>query len=249
MSNYALYFVVGVTVGIVSALFGLGGGFVLVPILNILGVNIHHAVGTSSAAVVFTALSSTIAYSRQRMIHYKTGVLLSIPAIVGAYLGAVMTTHISSGELKVIFGVTLLFVAYRIYTKETAELGEVRVSEVKIDYRLVPIGGFFSGIASGLLGVGGGIINVPFLVWLGMPMHYAVATSSFAIVFTSASSALKHYMLGNVELHWLVLLVPGLIIGAQLGARFAERVKASSLKRAFAIVMVVLALRMIVSGL
>ncbi len=82
-----------------------------------------------------------------------------------------------------------------------------------------------------------------------MPMHYAVATSSFAIVFTSASSALKHYMLGNVELHWLVLLVPGLIIGAQLGARLAERVKASSLKRAFAIVMVVLALRMILSGL
>ncbi|GAB6135512.1 sulfite exporter TauE/SafE family protein [Thermococcus prieurii] len=249
MSNYALYFAVGVTVGIVSALFGLGGGFVLVPVLNLLGVSIHQAVGTSSAAVVFTALSSTIAYSRRGMIHYKTGVLLSIPAIVGAYLGAVMTTYVTPGELKVIFGVTLLFVAYRIYTKETAELGDLTVSEVKIDYRLVPIGGFFSGIASGLLGVGGGIINVPFLVWLGMPMHYAVATSSFAIVFTSASSALKHYMLGNVELHWLVLLVPGLIIGAQLGARLAERVKASSLKKAFAIVMFLLALRMIVSGL
>ncbi|NJE55375.1 sulfite exporter TauE/SafE family protein [Thermococcus sp. 21S9] len=249
MSNYALYFAVGVTVGIVSALFGLGGGFVLVPVLNLLGVSIHQAVGTSSAAVVFTALSSTIAYSRRGMIHYKTGVLLSIPAIVGAYLGAVMTTYVTPGELKVIFGVTLLFVAYRMYTKETAELGDLTVSEVKIDYRLVPIGGFFSGIASGLLGVGGGIINVPFLVWLGMPMHYAVATSSFAIVFTSASSALKHYMMGNVELHWLVLLVPGLIIGAQLGARLAERVKASSLKRAFAIVMVILALRMIVSGL
>jgi len=249
MSNYALYFAVGVTVGIVSALFGLGGGFVLVPILNILGVGIHQAVGTSSAAVVFTALSSTVAYSRRGMIHYKTGVLLSIPAIVGAYIGAVMTTYVTPGELKVIFGVTLLFVAYRIYTKETAELGDLAVSEVKIDYRLVPIGGFFSGIASGLLGVGGGIINVPFLVWLGMPMHYAVATSSFAIVFTSASSALKHYMLGNVELHWLLLLVPGLIIGAQLGARLAERVKASSLKKAFAIVMVILAFRMILSGL
>lgn len=249
MNNYALYFAVGVTVGVVSALFGLGGGFVLVPVLNILGVGIHRAVGTSSAAVVFTALSSTIAYSRRGLIHYKTGVLLSIPAIVGAYLGAVMTTYVTPGELKVIFGVTLLFVAYRIYRKETVELNETRLSEIKIDYRLVPIGGFFSGIASGLLGVGGGIINVPFLVWLGMPMHYAVATSSFAIVFTSTSSALKHYYLGNVDVHWLLLLVPGLIVGAQIGARLAERIKARNLKTAFALVMLLLAIRMIISGL
>ncbi|WP_297549109.1 sulfite exporter TauE/SafE family protein [Thermococcus sp.] len=249
MNNYALYFAVGVTVGVVSALFGLGGGFVLVPVLNILGVGIHRAVGTSSAAVVFTALSSTIAYSRRGLIHYKTGVLLSIPAIVGAYLGAVMTTYVTPGELKVIFGVTLLFVAYRIYRKKTVELNETRLSEIKIDYRLVPIGGFFSGIASGLLGVGGGIINVPFLVWLGMPMHYAVATSSFAIVFTSTSSALKHYYLGNVDVHWLLLLVPGLIVGAQIGARLAERIKARNLKTAFAMVMLLLAIRMIISGL
>ncbi|WP_456421434.1 sulfite exporter TauE/SafE family protein [Thermococcus sp.] len=249
MSNYLLYFTVGIVVGIVSALFGLGGGFVLVPVLNILGVGIHQAVGTSSAAVVFTALSSTLAYSRRGMIHYKTGILLSIPAVVGAYLGAVMTTYVTPGELKVIFGVTLLFVAYRIYTKETAEPGDVNVSEIKLDYRLIPVGGFFSGIASGLLGVGGGIINVPFLVWLGMPMHYAVATSSFAIIFTSTSSALKHYYLGNVEVHWLLLLVPGLIIGAQLGAKTAEKVKAKNLKNAFAVVMVILALRMILSGL
>lgn len=249
MNNYALYFAIGVTVGVVSALFGLGGGFVLVPVLNILGVGIHRAVGTSSAAVVFTALSSTIAYSRRGLIHYKTGVLLSIPAIFGAYLGAVMTTYVTPGELKVIFGVTLLFVAYRIYRKETVELNETRLSEIKIDYRLVPIGGFFSGIASGLLGVGGGIINVPFLVWLGMPMHYAVATSSFAIVFTSTSSALKHYYLGNVDVHWLLLLVPGLIVGAQIGARLAERIKARNLKTAFAMVMLLLAIRMIISGL
>ena len=249
MSNYLLYFIVGIVVGIVSALFGLGGGFVLVPVLNILGVGIHQAVGTSSAAVVFTALSSTLAYSRRGMIHYKTGILLSIPAVVGAYLGAVMTTYVTPCELKVIFGVTLLFVAYRIYAKETAEPNEVNVSEIRLDYRLVPVGGFFSGIASGLLGVGGGIINVPFLVWLGMPIHYAVATSSFAIVFTSTSSALKHYYLGNVEVHWLLLLVPGLILGAQLGAKTAEKVKAKSLKNAFAVVMIILALRMILSGL
>ncbi|ANF23273.1 sulfite exporter TauE/SafE family protein [Thermococcus piezophilus] len=249
MLKYLSYFVVGVFIGILAALFGLGGGFLIVPTLNLLGVEIHHAVGTSSAAVVFTSLSSALAYSRQKRIHYKIGLLLASTAVIGAYIGAGMTSFISAGTLKIIFGATLIIVAIRIYRKKTAEPTEIRLEDVKVDYRLVPIGGFFAGIASGLLGVGGGIINVPFLTWLGLPIHYAVATSSFAIVFTATAGAIKHYTLGNVELHWLVLLIPGLIVGAQLGARIAKRTKAKNLKNAFAVVMALLALRMILKGL
>ncbi|WP_457742582.1 sulfite exporter TauE/SafE family protein [Thermococcus sp.] len=249
MLKYLTYFVVGVFIGILAAMFGLGGGFLIVPTLNFLGVEIHHAVGTSSAAVVFTSLSSAIAYARQRRIHYKAGFLLASTAVIGAYIGAWMTSFISAGQLKVIFGLALITVAVRIYRKKTAEPSEVKLEDVEINYKLVPVGGFFAGIASGLLGVGGGIINVPFLTYLGLPIHYAVATSSFAIVFTATAGAIKHYMMGNVELHWLVLLVPGLIIGAQLGARIAKRTRASSLKKAFAVVMALLALRMILKGL
>lgn len=249
MLKYLSYFAVGVFIGILAALFGLGGGFLIVPTLNLLGVEIHHAVGTSSAAVVFTSLSSALAYSRQKRIHYKIGLLLASTAVIGAYIGAWMTSFISAGTLKIIFGATLIIVAIRIYRKKTAEPTEIRLEDVKVDYRLVPIGGFFAGIASGLLGVGGGIINVPFLTWLGLPIHYAVATSSFAIVFTATAGAIKHYTLGNVELHWLVLLIPGLIVGAQLGARIAKRTKAKNLKNAFAVVMALLALRMILKGL
>ncbi|QDA31270.1 sulfite exporter TauE/SafE family protein [Thermococcus indicus] len=249
MLKYLGYFAVGVFIGILAALFGLGGGFLIVPTLNFLGVEIHHAVGTSSAAVVFTSLSSAIAYSRQKRIHYKVGLLLASTAVIGAYIGAWMTSFISAAQLKVIFGAALVVVAIRIYRKKTAEPSEVKLEEVEVNYKLVPIGGFFAGIASGLLGVGGGIINVPFLTYLGLPIHYAVATSSFAIVFTATAGALKHYAMGNVETQWLVLLVPGLIIGAQLGARIAKRTRASSLKKAFAVVMALLALRMILKGL
>ena len=247
MLKYIGYFTVGVFIGILAALFGLGGGLLIVPALNFLGVEIHHAVGTSSAAVVFTSLSSALAYSRQKRIHYKVGLLLASTAIIGAYIGAWMTSLLNPTQLRVIFGATLILVAIKTYRKKIVE--PVEVEDVRINYRLVPVGGFFAGIASGLLGVGGGIINVPFLVWLGMPIHYAVATSSFAIVFTAASGAIKHYMLGNVEVQWLVLLVPGLILGAQLGARIAKRVKASNLKKAFAVVLALLALRMILKGL
>ena len=249
MLKYLGYFAVGVFIGILAALFGLGGGFLIVPTLNLLGVEIHHAVGTSSAAVVFTSLSSALAYSRQKRVHYKAGLLLASTAIIGAYIGAWMTSLLNPAQLKVIFGAMLILVAIRIYRKKTAEPSEVKLEDVKINYKLVPVGGFFAGIASGLLGVGGGIVNVPFLVWLGMPIHYAVATSSFAIVFTATSGAIKHYMMGNVEVQWLVLLVPGLIIGAQLGARIAKRTRASNLKKAFAVVLALLALRMILKGL
>ncbi|AEH25552.1 sulfite exporter TauE/SafE family protein [Pyrococcus yayanosii] len=249
MLKYLGYFAVGIVIGTLAALFGLGGGFLIVPTLNLLGVEIHKAVGTSSAAIVFTSLSSAYAYHRQGRIHYKAGLLLASTAIVGAYIGAWLTSLISAEMLKIIFGLTLILVAVRIYRKKPVEPTEVRLEDVKVDYRLVPIGGFFAGIASGLLGVGGGIINVPFLTWLGLPIHYAVATSSFAIVFTSTSGAIKHYLLGNVEVQWLPLLVPGLILGAQLGARLAKRLKAVQLKNAFAVVMALLALRMVLKGL
>lgn len=247
--GYIGYFTVGVVIGLLAALFGLGGGFLIVPTLNFLGVEIHHAVGTSSAAVVFTSLSSAIAYARQGRVHYKAGLLLASTAVFGAYIGAWMTGYISAGDLKVIFGAALIPVAIRTYRKKTVEPDEVRLGEMRVNYPLVPVGGFFAGIASGLLGVGGGIINVPFLTYLGLPIHYAVATSSFAIVFTASAGALKHYAMGNVETVWLVLLVPGLITGAQLGAGMAKRMKASSLRKAFAVVMALLALRMILKGL
>ncbi|MEO2152103.1 MAG: sulfite exporter TauE/SafE family protein, partial [Thermococcus sp.] len=247
--KYLSYFAIGIFIGILAALFGLGGGFLIVPVLNLLGVEMHHAVGTSSAAVVFTSLSSAIAYSRQRRIHYRAGLLLASTAVIGAYIGAWLTSFISASQLKVIFGLALIVVAVRIYRKKTAEPQEVKLEDVEVNYKLVPVGGFFAGIASGLLGVGGGIINVPFLTYLGLPIHYAVATSSFAIVFTATAGALKHYAMGNVETQWLVLLVPGLIIGAQLGAGIARRTKASSLKKDFAVVMALLALRMILKGL
>lgn len=249
MLRYIPYFAVGVFIGILAALFGLGGGFLIVPTLNILGLEIHHAIGTSSAAIVFTSLSSAIAYSKQKRIHYRAGILLAVPAIFGAYIGAWLTSFLNPAQLKVIFGAVLILVAIRISRGRTREPEGIKLEEIKFNYRVIPVGGFFAGIASGLLGVGGGIINVPFLVHLGLPIHYAVATSSFAIFFTAMSGAAKHYLLGNVELQWLVILVPGLMVGAQLGARIAKKTKAGNLKRAFAVVLALLALRMILKGL
>ncbi|MCD6503712.1 MAG: sulfite exporter TauE/SafE family protein [Euryarchaeota archaeon] len=248
MIGYVLYFVLGLIIGTLAALFGLGGGFLIVPLLNISGVEIHQAIGTSSAAIVFTSLSSAIAYARQRRIRYKIGALITGTAIFGAYIGAYLTSFVDPGPLKVIFGAVLTFVALRMFiSAERHSKGEEKTKEMKL--WTAPLIGVLSGVASGFLGIGGGIVIVPSLTYLGIPIHYAVATSSFCIVFTSISSALKHYTMGNVLVHWLIFLVPGLIIGAQLGPRIAKRMKSKTLKRAFSIVMGVLALRMILKGL
>ena len=239
---YAVYFSIAIIIGTLASLFGLGGGFLIVPALTLLGMPVRHAVGTSSAVIIFSSLSAIIEYRKQEKINYKAGILIAIPSIIGAYIGACLTMHIQAGILKIIFGIVLLFVAFRMIKHE------IHI-EKKLKYWLIPFGGFSSGIISGLLGVGGGIINVPFLAYLGLPIHTAVATSSFAIFFTSITSAFKHYFLGNVELIWLILFVPGIIIGAQFGAKLAKRVKAKNLKGAFSLLLIILALMMIFKGI
>ena len=249
MLKYIGYSGIGIFIGILGALFGLGGGFLIVPTLNLLGVEIHHAVGTSLAAIPFTSLSAVIVYFRQKRIHYKSGISLAFPSILGAYIGAWLTSYLSSNVLKVFFGMALFFVSIKMFRGKSIEVHQITLEELKPNYVLLSIWGFMVGILSGLLGFGGGAINVPFLVYLGFPIHYAVATSIFATFFTGMSGAIKHYALGNIEVQWLLVLVPGLIIGAQIGARTAKRIKAHNLKRAFAVVLAFLAIRMILKGL
>lgn len=235
-----LELIVGFATGFLGSLFGLGGGFILVPFLTFIGYDIHKAVGTSSASIVFTALSATIAYHKQRKVRYGIGTLLASSSVVGAYLGAFLTSYISARELKMIFGIVMMYVAVRMMFKKEGRRKE------GYSKTLILAGGFMAGVLSGLLGVGGGIVNVPLLSHAGLTIHEAVATSSFSIIFTATSGALKHSLLGNTDFKALLLLVPGLILGAQLGAMMAKKTKSERLKIMFSIVVAFLALRMIV---
>jgi len=234
----ALYLLLAVFIGMLAAMFGLGGGFLIVPVLTLAGVPIHHAVGTSSFIIVFSSLSAIVGYSRQKKIEYGTGIMLAIPSIVGAYLGAYATVFIDAHVLKIIFAFVLVIVAVKMAKNNES----VRV---RINKKVIPFGGFVAGIASGLLGVGGGIINVPFLSYTGLSIHSAVATSSFSIFFSSFTASIKHFLLGNIEPLWAAIFIPGIIIGAQIGARVAVKIKAKNLKTAFAVFLIILAILMI----
>jgi len=250
--------------GIISAIIGVGGGFLVVPILILFfGLSSHQAVGTSLVMIIFTALSSTFAYARQRRIDYKAGLALTLGTVPGAITGAYITKFITAKGLASLFGVFLIIVATRmIMTSGKEETSKDPVARtqgwrrklvdskgVSFEYMAnIKFGvalSFLGGFASGFFGVGGGAVMVPVMtLGVGIPMHVAVATSMFIMIFTSISGAAIHLALRHVLFDYAACLVVGIIGGTQLGAALARKLEARTLKRAFGICLIIIGLRM-----
>jgi len=252
---------------------------IVVPALILLfGLDARQAVGTSLVMIVFTALSATVAYYRQKRIDWKIGIAAATTTVPGAAVGAYATKLFTSKVLTIIFGVTLLFIAAgmlrrsfgrqkstenrgvagskgdtgvsrRVWKRKlTDSAGQVFEFDAKIYSGIVFL--FVGGLASGFLGIGGGLIVVPILAALvGMPMHLAVATSMLTMIFTSISGVSTHIILGNVLAEFAVPLVIGIVIGAQLGARTARRLRSASLERVFAAAVLGIGILLIVARL
>ena len=243
-------------VGIMGAMVGIGGGTFVVPLLTIIyGLEPAEAVGTSLAMIIFTSIFSTVSYSRQKRIDYKIGSILSIATIPGAIVGA-LTASIIKAQLGLIFGIFLIFVALRMLVtynfgklkpKKTNKLWHRKiidsantVFEYQSDLKMgVPLS-FFGGFFSGLLGIGGGVIMVPIMHFLmDFPMHLAVATSMFTMIFTSLAGTSTHIILGNVgseHIEYIILLCIGIVIGTQVGAYASKRTSGKNLRRIFGII-------------
>lgn len=243
--------ILGLMAGILGSMFGLGGGFLIVPLLNIAGIDMKIAVGTSAAAIFFNAASATVAYARYGYVIFRAGMLLSVTAILSAYSGALLTEYMDVNVLRVMFGLVLIAVAFRVATikerKSGPPLNQIRWTPRT--YVTLLGGGVLAGLASGLFGVGGGVINVPLLTHMGSGMLFAAATSSMAITLTSITSALTHHSLGNVDPLLLLLLAPTLVLGAQIGAAVARRTSSLILRKGFSATLAFIALRMVLKGL
>ena len=250
----------GFLIGTVASMVGVGGGVFIVPLLTLLcGFSTSEAVGTSLATIIFTSLASTANYSRQKRIYYKTGLVLAITTVPGAYLGAYLTEIIQERLLGLIFGAFLFFVALRMIfklnlfksehsdtEKRHAIDSECSLFERKNKVLVGVVLGFFGGLSSGLLGIGGGSLMVPIMVLaMGMPMHITVATSMFTMIFTSTSGVIEHFRLDHINIEYAFLLVLGTIFGAQLGAYASKRISGRNLRRIFGLVLIIVSIRMI----
>ena len=232
-------------IGLSLGLIGGGGSIVAVPILvYVLGVPAHRAIGMSLAVVGSTALVSALLHHRRRAVAWRTGALFAGSGIASAYLGSKLTRMVSPGALLLAFAGLMLVVAAVLLTRRHAVPAE-RPHRVRIARSI--LAGLGVGFLTGFLGVGGGFLIVPALVFFGgLTMRESIGTSLFVIAVNCAAGVLGHLSEGDAD--WkLTLVVACLAVGGALaGTALSHRVHHASLRRTFAWFVVVVALFLIV---
>jgi uncharacterized protein len=264
---------VSVLAGFVGALFGLGGGVLIIPFLTLVeGVPVPLAVGASLVSVVATSSSSAATYVRDHLTNIRVGMFLEIGAVSGAITGAFVAGYLPSYVLFILFGLLLLYTttvmlrARRVdfpigvipdRTARTLSLGseypeQSKNTVVKYEVTRTPLTLFityFAGIVSALLGVGGGIINVPTLNLISkVPVKVASATSNFMIGVTAAASSTVYLFRGDVNPLLTAPLIIGVAGGAILGTRVLKLTPPTRVKIAFGILLAAISVLMILKG-
>ncbi len=243
MLSYLLDFIIGLGIGFIAGLLGVGGGFLIVPTLVLLGEPIHLAIGTSLACITISALAAAYTHLRKGAVLFRVVLIKEAFSMPFAVLGAYLSSLTPELYLRLTFAGLLLYLAYTLL-REGGKCSEKEVE--KLNYHRIPVVGVLAGLTSGLLGISGGVLNVPlFHTFVGIPMRYSVGTSSLSLFFTALAGTIGHYRLGQVDLHMALLLAPGLILGARAGALTVHRVRPVLIKRVFAVLLVIIALRML----
>lgn len=252
MTDIAL-FVAGFFTGTFGALLGIGGGVIVVPFLVLfIKIPIRMAIGTSFIAVLSTSLSAASSYLKHGLCDLTTGVRLEAATVAGAALGAYIAGVVNQKLLQTAFSVILLYVSFSMLLKRGAGGGGGnRGRDPKPDnFLLADVASFFAGIVSGSLGVGGGLIKVPVLHRiLNFPMARAIATSSYMIGITVATSTLVFTIRGDVDPYVAAPLVAGIYIGARQGARIMPKIPEKGLKVAFSLLLFYFAVRFMIMGM
>ena len=231
---------------------GLGGGFVLVPILRLVfGLAPAEAAGTSLALVVANSASGAFTYFLQKRVHVKIGLLLAAGGLPGSILGAIAAAHIPAVAFDWIFAALLLVVTSDIYfnrkTRLAGRVADDGATAIKgMSYRVALVVGLGVGFVSSLFGVGGGVIVIPSLLYLSeLPAHAIAATSHFTIFLTSPVGLVTHAMQHDIALADVVPLVLGGLLGGPIGARLSRLVSGPRLMALVCFAMVIAAGAMI----
>jgi uncharacterized membrane protein YfcA len=254
--------ITGMGVGFASGLLGVGGCFIMVPVqfwaLKSIGVDptiaIRIAFGTNLLVVLPTAFSGAMTHHRKGAVIWKAGVSLGIAGAIGAFFGAYIASHLPGKVLTVAFGIAVILGALRMLVARPPKITE----EPSDSLTAFILWGIPLGIVSGIIGIGGGVLMIPIMVFfLKFKMHQAVGTSTALMIFTAVGGSLSFLLNGlGVQglppystgyLNWLqwILLAGGSIPLAIVGAKTAHLLPAKQLKYIFIAVMIYMGLKMI----
>jgi len=264
---------IGGTVGLVSGLFGVGGGFLATPLLIFIGISPAVAVATGATQVVASSVSGAVTQWRANHVDVKMGVVMLIGGFAGSSAGVVAFGILSrlgqidlvitlsyvgflgvTGFLMLLESATSLFRARRTGTQPARLHTHTWLHNLpfKMKFRrsklyisaFVPLAvGVFSGLLSAIMGVGGGFIMVPAMIYLiGMPTVVAVGTSLFEVVFIAANvSFLQAVTNHTVDLVLALFLILGGVVGAQIGSRLGTRLRGAELRGLLALLIIAVA--------
>ncbi len=250
----------GAFAGLLAGLFGVGGGLLLVPVLVTVfasqgfdsSVHMQLALGTSLTTIMVNGLSSVLAHHRRGAVDWSIVRRLAVGLIVGGLIGAQFASAIPSHVLKTAFGIGELLVALRLWLASQPKPSRSLPGAAGMTAAGTVIGGI-----SAMAGIGGGTLTVPYLSWCNVPMQRAVAASA-ACGLPIAAAGATGYVLSGWQLetlpawttgyiYWpaaLAIMATGIFM-APVGAKLAHRWSAATLKKAFAILLTVLGIRML----
>ena len=264
--NAFLLLGLGGIVGILSGMFGVGGGFLMTPLLFFIGIPPAVAVATEANQIVASSFSGVLAHLKRKTVDLRMGCVLLVGGLFGAALGVVVFNYLRSlGQVdllvKLSYVVFLGIIGARRFVESLNAIRKSRKPGAKITRRkhnwihnlpfkmkfrvsglyisVIPplIVGLLVGILAAIMGVGGGFIMVPAMIYLlGMPTKVVVGTSLFQIIFVTAFTTMLHATTNyTVDIVLAVLLLVGGVIGAQIGTRIGVKMKAEQLRILLAI--------------
>ncbi len=268
--NAFLLLGLGGLVGILSGMFGVGGGFILTPLLFFIGIPPAVAVATQANQIVASSFSGVLAHLARRTVDLKMGFILLIGGLAGAGIGVqVFNILKAKGQVDLlvqlcyviflgIIGLLMFIESWNAIRRAKAgapppkrtKRGWAQTMPFKARFRtsglyisVIPpiLVGFLVGFLSAIMGVGGGFIMVPAMIYmLGMPTKVVIGTSLFQIIFVTAFSTILHAVTNQtVDLMLAVLLLVGGVIGAQFGTQIGTRMKAEQLRILLALMVIV----------
>jgi len=257
--------------GLLGSLTGLGGGFIIIPLLTLgLHVNIHYAIGASLVSVIATSSGSAAAYVKEGITNIRIGMFLEIATTIGALAGAMLAMHVQTHVIAVIFGLILAFSAFMSFIKKVEVInaegsaaattlrlnGTFPTADGPVKYGVHNVGGgffmmVFAGMISGLLGIGSGALKVLAMdTIMRIPFKVSTTTSNFMIGVTAAASAVVYLQRGYIDPGLSMPVVVGVLLGALSGSKILVHTKSSGwLRWVFTIVVGILAFQMIYNGI
>jgi len=267
--NILLLLGLGAAVGFLSGLFGVGGGFLITPLLFLIGIPPAVAVGTQANQILAASVSGMLAHWRRRTLDVKMGAILLSGGLVGSAGGIFLFGYLRRvGQVDLVVQLAYVILLGTVGTLMLQEsvraiLRRKKVSSAKLHQHtwihglpfkmrfrqsrlyisVLPVIaiGFFVGVLTAIMGVGGGFLMVPAMIYLiGMPTKTVVGTSLFQITFVAAFVTMMQAVNNQtVDIFLALTLIPGGVIGAQLGSRFGGRLRAEELRALLALLVLV----------